>query len=134
MDHRSRIAFLLLVLFQSFHSFEEYIFRLYEVFAPARFLSGLFPDGLRFGFIVINAAFVAFGLWCYVARVRPNHASARLWVGVWSVIELGNGIGHILMALTVGGYFPGVATAPLLLLVAAYLAIRLLHMPRVATS
>lgn len=41
MDSRSRFAFLVLVLAQAAHSAEEYIFKLYDVFVPARFVSGL---------------------------------------------------------------------------------------------
>jgi hypothetical protein len=45
-------AFLLLVLAQAAHSVEEYVFRLDDVFAPARFLSGLLNDDRRRGFLL----------------------------------------------------------------------------------
>jgi len=35
------MAFLALIVAQAAHSIEEYVFRLFEVLAPARFISGL---------------------------------------------------------------------------------------------
>ena len=125
MDSRSRFAFLILIMVQAMHSVEEYVFKLYDVFAPARFVSGLVSDNLQTGFAVANIALVAFGIWCYLARVRPVHASARLWAWPWVVVEGGNGIGHSVIALARAEYFPGVMTAPLLLATSLYLGIRL---------
>jgi len=124
MSRQSRWAFLALMVAQAAHSIEEYIFRLFDVFAPARFVSGLVSTNLGVGFAVANAALVLFGLWCYFARVRPGHPSGPVFVW-WTVLEFANGIGHSVLALSRGGYFPGVATAPVLLGVSAYLAFRL---------
>ena len=118
-------AFLAVVVAQAAHSIEEYAFRLFDVFAPARFVSGLVSRDLAVGFAVANAAIVGLGLWCWLARVRPGHPSARGWAWSWTVLEGGNGIGHTLLALARGGYFPGVATAPLLLGSSLFLAWRL---------
>ena len=84
MDSRSRFAFLILVLVQAMHSVEEYVFKLYDVFAPARFVSGLVSDDLPTGFAVVNIGFVALGTWCYLARVQ-----AGAWLG--SVVGLAVG-------------------------------------------
>jgi hypothetical protein len=46
-----------------------------------------------------------------------------MWV--WAVIETINGLGHPLWSLRQGGYTPGVATAPALLVLALYLAVQL---------
>ena len=127
---QTRWAFLALVVAQAAHSIEEYVFRLYDVFAPARFVSSLVTDNLNVGFAVANAALVAFGLWCYVARVRPGHPSGPAFAWFWTVLELANGVGHSVLAFSRGGYFPGVATAPLLLGVSVYLALRLSSAPR----
>ena len=54
------------------HSFEEYAFRLFEVFGPARLVSGLFSSNLALGFAIANISLVLFGAWCCVARVRPG--------------------------------------------------------------
>jgi hypothetical protein len=125
MDPRSRAAFLALIAAQAAHSIEEYVFRLYEVFPPARFLSGLVSRDLALGFAVLNASLLLLGAWCYLARVRPGHPSARAWAWFWTLLELGNGIGHAVLSLSRGSYFPGVGTAPVLLGVSSYLAIRL---------
>jgi hypothetical protein len=125
MSGQSRWAFLALIVAQAAHSIEEYIFRLFDVFAPARFVSGLVSTNLEVGFAVANAAIVLFGLWCYFARVRTGHPSALAFAWFWTVLEFANGTVHSVLALSRGAYFPGVATAPVLLGVSAYLAFRL---------
>jgi hypothetical protein len=130
MDTLSRATFLALILTQAAHSAEEYIFGLYDVFAPARLISGLLSDDLATGFIIANAALISLGLWCYVARVRVGSRSATGWAWLWIFVEFGNGIGHSAIALARRGYFPGVATAPMLLVLSIYLAVRLLCIDR----
>jgi Protein of unknown function with HXXEE motif len=125
VSRRSQLVFLLLVGLQMAHSIEEYAAGLYEVLAPARFLSSLVSDDLAVGFAVINSALVAFGFWCYLVPIRSGRPSARAWAWPWVVVELANGVGHLGLALLAGGYFPGALTAPLLLLVAAGLAVLL---------
>ena len=129
MDRRTQRLFLALIVAQSAHSIEEYSFALYDVFAPARFASRLVSSDPAVGFLILNAAIVAFGFWCYLARVRPNHPSARAWVWPWILVELGNGVGHPIIAIVRGSYFPGVATAPVLLVIALALAVRLSRGP-----
>lgn len=121
----ARAAFLVLILTQAAHSIEEYAFKLYDVFAPARLVSGLFSDNPRVGFAIGNVLLVAFGVWCYLARVRPARPSARAWMWAWVALEAANGTGHIFFATTRGEYFPGVITAPVLLIVSIYLGARL---------
>ena len=123
MERRGQLVFLFLILAQGAHSIEEYVTRLYEVFAPARFVSSLVSNDLALGFVVVNASFVMFGLWCWAVPVRSGWHAARGLVWFWTILELGNGIGHSALALSRGGYFPGVVTAPLLLLFAAWLAV-----------
>jgi hypothetical protein len=130
MDSRSRSAFLILILAQAAHSVEEYLFELYNVFGPARWVSGIVSADLPTGFAVVNTGVVAFGIWCYLARVRPGHVSARSWVWPWVLVEGTNGIGHPLIALGRGEYFPGVLTAPLLLATSLYLGMRLVRTGR----
>lgn len=125
MHRRSQLAFLLLVLAQAAHSVEEYVTRLYEVFAPARSVSSLVSGDLSVGFLIVNTALVAFGTWCWAVPVRGNWRSARGLAWFWALLELGNGLGHSVFALSRGGYFPGVVTAPFLLLFAAWLAVLL---------
>jgi hypothetical protein len=125
VDARSRTAFGLLIAAQAAHSVEEYVFRLYDVFAPARFVGGLFGRDLATGFAVGNVLLVLFGLWCYLARVRPGHPSSRGYAWFWTGLEGVNGCGHLLFAAARGGYFPGASTAPLLLGLSLYLGRRL---------
>lgn len=129
MDSRSRAAFLALILAQAAHSIEECVFRLFDVFAPARFISGLISNDLSRGFAIANIALVLFGLWCYVARVSRGHPSARSLAWFWALLELGNGIAHSGLALAHRDYFPGIVTAPLLLMISVYLIARLSDPP-----
>ena len=99
--------FLFLILAQAAHSIEEYVTRLYEVFAPARFVSSLLSNDLAIGFLLFNAGLVMFGLWCWAVPVRSGWHAASGLVWFWTILELGNGIGHSAFALSRGGYFPG---------------------------
>jgi hypothetical protein len=111
----SRRLFLSLILAQAVHSLEEFFFRLYDVLAAARWVSGLFSANLRVGFAIANVLLVLLGLWGYLARVRTSHPSGPAWAWFWAVLELANGVGHLVFAAAAGGYFPGAATAPVLL-------------------
>ncbi len=133
MGPRTRTAFLVLILVQAAHSTAEYVFALYDVFAPARFASELVSSSPALGFAILNAAIVAFGAWCYLARVRPGRASAPVWIWAWVLVSFGNGVVHSTMAFLRGGYFPGVATAPILFVLAAFIAARLLRMRNAST-
>ena len=134
MGRRTRTAFLVLILVQAAHSTEEYVFALYDEFAPARFASELISSNPALGFALLNAAIVAFGAWCYLARIRPGRASAPGWMWPWVFVSLGNGVVHSTMAVLRGGYFPGVATAPILFVLAAFIAIRLVRGRRCSGS
>lgn len=130
VDTRTRFAFFALILAQAAHSTEEYLFGLYNVFLPARYISTLVSDDPATGFVIVNAAVVLFGLWCYIARVRIKHSSAFAWMWLWLVAELGNGAGHIIIALMRDAYFPGLATAPFLIAISGYLALQLSKLQR----
>lgn len=130
MEARTRRTFLALIVAQAAHSVEEWVFALYDVFAPARFVSGLVSSNLATGFAILNAGIVALGVWCYAARVRPAHPSARTWMWAWVALEVANGISHSAMSAMRASYFPGVATAPFLLVFAIYLAMLLLREAR----
>jgi hypothetical protein len=125
MKALSQNLFLCLILSQAAHSMEEYYFRLYNVLAPARFISSLLSSNLALGFAIANIVFVLFGLWCYLACVRGGHASGRSWAWFWTILEAANGAGHLILALSSRGYFPGAATAPLLLGLSLWLGVTL---------
>lgn len=124
---RFQVAFGAVVLAQAAHSVEEYIGRLWEAFPPARFLSGLISQDLERGFLVINVSLVAFGLWCLLWPVRRGWPSAASLAWAWVVVEVINGIGHPLWTLYQGAFTPGVATAPVLLVLAVNLAHQVRH-------
>ena len=130
---RFQLSFLALVVTQAAHSIEEYVGRLYEVFPPARAVSGLISADLERGFVIFNVALFTFGVWCFLWPVRGHWPSAVPLAWFWVVIELINGIGHPLWTLAEWKYTPGVATAPLLLSLAVYLAGQLLRGPLVSS-
>ena len=105
----------MLVIAQACHSVEEYAFRLYDVFPPARWLVTLFSDDPQRGFIIFNVAFVAFGFGCYLFPIRRGWPSAVAFMWVWAIIETINGIVHPAFSLAVGAYTPGVVTSLVLL-------------------
>ena len=118
---RFQATFLTLMVVQVAHSAEEYLGRLYEVFPPARLVSGMISQDLERGFLIFNVALVLFGFWCFLWPVRRGWPSAMALAWLWVAIELLNGIGHPLWSLRQRGYTPGVATAVILLIVALYL-------------
>ena len=113
-----------LILTQAAHSVEEYVGRLWESFPPARLVSAAISDNLETGFLIANVALVSFGLWCWLGPIRRGRPSARPLAWAWVMLEAVNSTGHCLWAIRQGSYTPGVATAPLLLALAMYLAIQ----------
>lgn len=122
---RIKVAFSALVFTQIAHSVEEYIGRLWESFPPARFLTGMISSDRELGFLVINCVLVAFGLWCLLFPVRREWPSAAGFLWFWIALEIINGVGHPAWTLRQSGYTPGILTAPILLVVAVYLAFQL---------
>jgi hypothetical protein len=133
---KARTVFLALVCVQALHSAEEYAFRLYDVFPPARLVSGLISADRPRGFLIFNVALVAFGFGCYLFPVRRGWPSAAAFAWLWVGIELVNGIGHPAWSIARRGYTPGVATALVLLPLALLLARRLAsrHAERVGST
>ena len=120
-----RNIFLALILAQAAHSVEEYAFRLYDVLAPARYVSALFGVDRQIGFVIVNSALVLFGLGCWLARVRTGRPGWRGFAWFWALLEIVNGCAHLVLAALARGYFPGLATAPLLIGLGAVLVLRL---------
>lgn len=122
---RFQLTFGALILAQAAHSIEEYLGHLWESFPPARFLTGLVSSNLERGFVVLNVLLLAFGVWCFLWPVRRGWPVAIALGWLWAVLEIVNGIVHLLWSLREGGYTPGLATAPVLLVLAVYLAYQL---------
>ncbi len=80
---------------------------------------------LERGFLVLNVALVTFGVWCLVWPIRRRWPSAAWLAWGWAALETINGTVHPLWSLRQGGYTPGVATAPFLLILGLVLARRL---------
>jgi hypothetical protein len=118
---RHKVAFGALVLTQAAHSVEEYVGRLWGTFPPARFMTELVSEDQKLGFLLLNVALVAFGVWCFLWPIRRDWPTAVLLAWIWVAIEVVNGVGHPLWSIRMGGYTPGVATAPVLLVIALYL-------------
>jgi hypothetical protein len=74
-----------------------------------------------------NIGIVAFGAWCYLARVRTPHQGERAYAWFWAILEFGNGMGHLVLSGVRGSYFPGAATAPLLIAASSFLGAKLMR-------
>jgi len=125
--NRFQATFLALVLAQAAHSVEEYAGRLWETLLPVQVLTELVMPDPGFGFIVLNAAFIAFGLWCVLGPALGGRPSAVPLAWIWVAVELVNGVGHPALALIQGRYLPGTVTALVLLPLALYLGRQLLR-------
>jgi len=122
---RFETTFGALILVQAAHSIEECVGRLWESYPPARFVAGLVSTDHERGFVTLNVLLVTFGVWCYLWPVRRHWTSAVSLAWIWAVIEIINGIAHPLWSIMERGYTPGVGTAPLLFILAVYLASQL---------
>jgi hypothetical protein len=85
-----------------------------------------------FGYQWSEQRFVAFNLLWFAVFILAalgiyrRMAAAYLIVIFFALVAgIGNGIGHILLSLAEGGYFPGLGTSPLLLMVGIMLLRRL---------
>jgi hypothetical protein len=125
-----RWAFLVLIGVQAAHSIEEFGFRLFDRLAPARYLSSLVSGDRASGFAIINVGVVGFGLWCWLWPVRRGWRSANALAWGWAGLEIANGAGHLALAGYAHGYYPGLFTAPLLLLASGCLVLQLTRSER----
>ena len=74
MEPRTRLAFLLLIPAQALHSVEEYVFRLFDLFGPARFVAGLVGIEPSAGFAIVN---VGYSCSAYGAGLHWSGAAGR---------------------------------------------------------
>jgi hypothetical protein len=121
MNRRISINFLLIALVQGLHSIEEFFGKLWEVYPPATFLSGLVSTNLKTGFIIINVSLFIILMLTWLTTFSKSYSTRGiLWI--WIILETINGIGHIIWAIIERSYEPGLATAPILLGLALWLA------------
>jgi hypothetical protein len=115
------VLFAALVTTQVAHSIEEHVGHLWDVLPPARVVSDVFSNDPSRGFLAFNLGVMAFGAVCLVGPVARGWRAARPLTWGWSVAELLNGSGHLVLSLVRRGYFPGALTAPVLILFAVAL-------------
>jgi hypothetical protein len=121
MNRRISINFLLIALVQGLHSIEEFFGKLWEVYPPATFLSGLVSTNLKTGFIIINVSLFIILMLTWLTTFSKSYSTRGiLWI--WIILETINGIGHIIWAIIERSYEPGLTTAPILLGLALWLA------------
>jgi hypothetical protein len=113
-----------LVIAQFLHGFEDFVTGFHEVFP----LFSLAPEF----FILLHL-----GLTLLLAALIPSVAHGRPWAlklaKFWAVVEILNGAGHIMIAVIEWDYYPGLWTAPLLLIFGAALG-RSLRTPQRAAE
>ena len=116
----------LLAFGQAAHSIEEMRTGLYNFFwTMTGVFHQAFPSLPQFRWDAVTFAAVNMGIITFVLGIVPSVREGRRWAlglaAVVAVVETFNGIAHISAALYFGGYVPGVASAPLLLILGAVL-------------
>ena len=116
---------LVAVVLQGLH-FAEELYTGLHLELPALF--GLAPWSLGF-FVGFNLFWLAVWLISAFAFDRGNRAAlAPIWF--LALAAVGNGIIHPLLALRVGGYFPGLVTAPVMGVAGVVVWMRLIRISR----
>lgn len=113
-----------LVFAEFLHGFEDYVNGFYQSFP----LYTISPEL----FVTMTLA-----LLLLLAALIPSVAHGRRWAlqvaKFWAIVEILNGTGHLMISLFEGGYYPGMWTAPLLLVFGAALG-RSLGAPEMAEA
>ncbi len=96
-----------LVVAQFLHAFEDLVADFHQRFP----LFSLAPEF----FVTLNLA-----LFLLLAAMIPSVAHGRGWAlklaKFWAIVQILSGAGHLMIALIEWGYYPGMWTAPLLLI------------------
>ena len=86
MNSRISINFLLIALVQGLHSIEEFFGKLWEVYLPATFLSGLVSTNLKPGFIIINFSLFIILMLTWLTTFSKSYSTRGiLWI--WIILE-----------------------------------------------
>lgn len=105
---------------QGVHFLEEYFTGFYVRYPE---LLGLSPWPAEF-FVGFNVAWIA--VWCAtLPGVRVGCRAAYFPVWLLAVAGIVNGVAHPLLAVAVGGYFPGLVTSPVIGVLGLLLFVRL---------
>jgi hypothetical protein len=121
MQKSVRTNFLLITIAQAFHSTEEYLGKLWEVYPPATFLCRLVSSDPRTGFIIIDVGLIIF---LFLIWLISKNVSVLGLMWFWTIMEIINGLGHLIWAIMESSYEPGLITAPVLL----FLSIRMIKL------
>ncbi len=101
-----------LIVARFLHTFEDYVGG-YQDLSP---LSSIPPEF----FVLFHLAILIL-----LAAATPSVAAGRRWAlrlaKVWAILEILNGTSHIIIALLEWGYYPGLWTAPLIVIFGAAL-------------
>ncbi|MCI0403988.1 MAG: HXXEE domain-containing protein [Acidobacteria bacterium] len=123
LERKRRVGTLywLLAFGQAVHSIEEMRTGLYDFFwTMTGVVHNAFPSFPQFRWDAVTFAVVNMGIITFGLGIAPFVREGRGWAvglaAVVAVVETFNGIAHIAAAFYFGGYVPGVASAPLLLL------------------
>ncbi len=125
----------LLAFGQAVHSIEEMRTGLYDFFwTMTGVVHNAFPSFPQFRWDAVTFAAVNMGIITFVLGIAPFVREGRGWAvglaGMVAAVETLNGIAHISAAFYFGGYVPGVASAPLLLILGVVLLRELVNQPR----
>ena len=129
MNNRIQVSFLLLIVLQTLHSIEEFIFRFYDVFPPMVSVYRNAPHLARPAFILANSILVLVGFVCLFRWVWPAKRGAKRVVWVWIGVESFNLIAHCVWAVLIRGYNPGLVTGLGFVPVVVYLIYLLWRVP-----
>ena len=116
------LLYLTLTAIQTAHSVEEYVSHFFVPLSQmSRFmhnLTGFFPiiTISEPMFLFLNSTLLIF-LLLIVPFLLHKKYWAMLVAGIITVIEILNGLTHIIISISIGGYFPGSISAPGLLIV-----------------
>ena len=119
---RTTLVYAALVLVQALHAAEEYATGFYAAFPP---VLGLAPWSAAF-FLAFNLTWLAVWIVSTIG-LRAGHAVAFFPAWFLAMAAIANGVAHPLLALRAGGYFPGLATSPLLAVGGVFLWRRLME-------
>lgn len=123
--HRIIPVYILAVLVQSAHAAEEYATGFYRQFPP---VFGADPWSGR-QFLLFNLAWLAIFVIAGFGLTRRNGAAYVVAMFLAIGGGIGNGLAHLGLAASAGGYFPGLYTGAVALIIGSALAYRLLQAP-----
>ena len=125
MNKQIKTAFLAMIVLQTIHSIEEFIFKIYAVSPQMKLVFQYAPDLAKPAFVASNLLLNLFGFICFFYWVRPAKPAARrvVWLGLG--VQFVTVAGHFIWTIKVSGYHPGLATVPLFIPLIIYVVYQL---------